>query len=210
MIRNLFAAVILAGFSAIISGTAFADGDLSLLHQAAKESDTAEESDDIRPQIRVSNKKWNYGAWSLVKTDDEFDGISYNVYSDGAKPDTPLDFPFHNTMAFLNLYCGESDIFMFVVIENGRLFAHQSFYGTSRARVRFKFDDTAVKRDTWHLSESWRLIYPQSNESNFIRRIIEHKTLVLELSMFGNTLRRFRFDLNGSAMAIAELRKKCG
>jgi len=205
---NSLRALCLIFSAAIIGGVAFADYHSSPLHLAVEKGDAPEESDDTRPQVRVfgSWKEWDYGAWTLVQSDDEFDGISYFVWSDIVKPGISLDFPFHNTTARIFFDCGRSDVSMLVNILNGRLSAH---YRNNWARVRYKFDGVTVKTDNWRLTEDWEATYPATGEADFIRRIMEHKFLVLELNMYGNARRRFRFDLDGSAMAIAELRKKC-
>ena len=147
--------------------------------------------------------------WYTSQDSDEMTGESSSyAHSQSVTATESMEFPYNGTEAWLGVGCdGQSEWVYVGFSQQPNLINTTTFDGYDNIRTRIKFDD---KVQNVTLSQDWGSKFLQFNDdSEIIPKLARSSTVLLELDWHGESSTYFKFSLNGSADAIANIRRQC-
>jgi RNA polymerase subunit RPABC4/transcription elongation factor Spt4 len=148
-------------------------------------------------------------TWSSFTSKDEMTGeLSAYATSPRVPSNSPMDFPYHGTKAWLGVGCdGKSEWVYFGFTESPNLNNTDTEDGYNVVRTRVRWNSTVEPASFIQKWGDNALHF--RNHSAAISRIARSTSIMLELDWHGQRPVHFEIPLNGSSKAIQEMRQKC-
>lgn len=161
--------------------------------------------------LKLKNKMNNmsFTDWNVSVSKDEMTGKeSAYAHSRETTSTKPMTFPYGGTTAWLGVGCnGQKEWSYLGFSQAPNLIDAITEDGYYAITSRVKWDNQVEKAK---FSQNWGESYINfNNDKAAILHILKSNTLLLELNWHGNSPTYFKFSLNGSSAAIAEMRKQC-
>ena len=150
-----------------------------------------------------------FGQWITSQSSDEMTGehTSYAISPSNTATEI-MDFPYRGVEGTIGVGCDGQYEWVYVSFSKApNLLNTDTNDGYDRIDTRIKFDDQ-IQNVT--LRQEWgaRVLHFYSDDK-IIEKLIQSNSILLELNWYGEGRTYFRFSLEGSADAIAEIRKEC-
>lgn len=157
---------------------------------------------------KTPSKKPNY-AWSHSTSKDKMTGKrSAYASSSTVGPTKKMGFPYGDTKAWLGVGCNGNNEWTYIGFNKPpNLSDTETKDGYNLIRTRIKWDkqveDVTLNQD-WGAS----FIHFRDNES-VITKIVNSKSVLLELKWYGEQTTYFKFPLSGSSASLKNIRSLC-
>jgi len=150
-----------------------------------------------------------YGEWRTSLSKDEMTGKQFSYASSSITgPTKRMEFPYHNTKAWLGVGCDGTSEWAYVGFNNSpNLSDTDTEDGYNLIRTRIKWDD---KIENIALTQDWGAKFIHfSNDKSIISNIAKSNSVLLELNWHGQGKTYFKFSLSGSSAALEKIRSEC-
>lgn len=157
----------------------------------------------------VENKVPKDPEWFISESKDEMTGeFSAYAYSPLGVPTTQMEFPYGDVSGRMVVACNKDSEWAYLSFSSApNLTKTDTKDGYNLINTRIKWNDE-IKEVT--LSQDWgsRFFHPR-NYDDLISQIESSSTALLELQWHGQSKVYFKYSMNGSSKAIANIRKLC-
>lgn len=148
-------------------------------------------------------------SWGTSTSKDEMTGkFSAYAHSPDAYPSKKMKFPYHDVNSWMGVGCdAKSEWVYFGFNSTPNLANDETEDGYNSIRTRVRWDDSV---ENVSLTQDWGAKFIHfRNDAAAISKIAASSTALLELKWHGEQPNYFKYSLNGSSKAIAEIRAKC-
>lgn len=148
-------------------------------------------------------------AWQTTQSRDEMTGKrSSYATSRSVTPKTPMDFPYHDTTAWLGVGCDKGSEWAYIGFSKApNLNDTKTGDGYNLISTRFKWNNSVQKIQ---LTQKWGAAFIHfENDAEAISKMASASVAVLELDWHGQRPVHFEFPLTGSSAAISKIRAEC-
>jgi len=148
-------------------------------------------------------------SWTTVTSKDEMTGKkSSYAASPSISPIKKMDFPYHNTEAWLGVGCDSESEWSYIGFNKSPNLADtETKDGFSLINTRIKWDG---KVEDITLSQKWGASFIHfERDSATIKKIINSSSALLELQWYGQQPSYFNFPLDGARAAVEKIRAEC-
>lgn len=180
-----------------------------LFFQALETTKTPYAGDSITSVRAGTQTSGERRAWHVSVSNDEMTGkLSAYAISVRVAPNSPMEFPYKNTEAWLGVGCDSSDEWAYFGFSIGpHISDTDTEHGYDVVQTRIRWDNTV---EIVRFTQKWG-----DNALHFIddrtavAKIAGASSVMLELDWYGQRSAYFEIPLNGSAKAIADMRQNC-
>jgi RNA polymerase subunit RPABC4/transcription elongation factor Spt4 len=147
--------------------------------------------------------------WGSSSATDEMTGKKSNyVNSITIGPTKPMEFPYHDTKAWLGVGCDSKSEWVYIGFNNSPNLSDtetEDGYNVINTRIKWNGAVENVK-----LTQKWSAKFIHfKNGAHIISKILNSDTAMLELQWHGQQPAYFEFPLKGASEAIKNMRKSC-
>lgn len=151
-------------------------------------------------------------TWTTSTKVDEMSGdTSYYAMSPSAKTTSPMSFPYQETTSKIVVGCAGASSWSYLYFSTAPNISNaETKSGYNVVRTRIRWDSNEV--ETAEYKQDWgsNFLFPYDFlSSEFIPKVKESNTLLVELRWHGQNRPRFRYSMAGSSKAIAHIESKC-
>lgn len=148
-------------------------------------------------------------SWVTSTSTDKMTGeFSAYAHSPTAYPSAKMEFPYHDVNSWMGVGCDAKNEWVYFGFNSAPNLANDKTEdGYNLIRTRIKWNDNV---ENVSLTQDWGAKFIHfRNDASAISKISASSTALLELQWHGNQPTYFKYSLNGSSKAIAEIRAKC-
>lgn len=149
-----------------------------------------------KPKVEVSKGK---GQWRLIEERSPIDD-STNIYLSVQAEET-IKSGHKTVLPTLWLRCAENKTKVFI--------EWYLFLGSDTTRVLTRFDQDKATTNRWSISTDSKATFVLGNHIQFIKKIMNHKKLLVQITPYNESPIMAFFDIEGLAETIEPLRKAC-
>lgn len=150
--------------------------------------------DKPETKTTVDNGKWRVSE-KMSKIDDSVNVFMFLNANEQIKTGLSSKYP------RLILRCSEDKTSAFINVG--------AYLGMGETRVLTRLDKNKARKSTWSLSTDYKAMFVPGGDVKWIRKLMKHDTLLVEVTPYGESPVTMEFDLAGLPEAIKPLQKAC-
>lgn len=175
----------------------------SLLHDDARRLACYDEVySSISPAESVASDFGVHGHWWVYKEDSPIDD-SVNVFMSLSAIDEIPDGYGKSVTPMLHIRCKENTTALYI--------SWDRFIGSGEAYITYRIDKNKAQRQFWSISTDHQATGKWRGGSSipFIKKLLDSKSLLVNVTPYGDNPVLVNFDVSGIESAIKPLREEC-